>query len=61
VSIRETRRPTIPVEPGQPQHDDSEYERLGTVVSFMMTEISGGWCKVPVRATKAAIDLTKEI
>jgi hypothetical protein len=58
--IGETRRP-LPVEPGQPQRDDYEYERLGTAVNFMMTEPLGGWRKVHVRATKTAIDLAEEI
>lgn len=58
--VGETRRP-IPVEPGQPQRYDYEYERLGTAVNFMITEPLGGWRKVNVRATKTAIDLAQEI
>ena len=58
--IGETRRP-IPVEVGQPQRYDYEYERLGSAVNFMVTEPLGGWRKVNVRATKTAIDLAEEI
>jgi len=58
--VGETRRP-IPVEPGQPQRYDYEYERLGTAVNFMLTEPLGGWRKVSVRATKTARDLADEV
>lgn len=58
--VGETRQP-LPVEPGQPQRYDYEYERVGTAVNFMATEPLGGWRKVNVRATKTAIDLAEEI
>ncbi|MBT8420368.1 MAG: IS630 family transposase [Gammaproteobacteria bacterium] len=58
--IGETRKP-IPMEPGQPQRYDYEYERLGTAANFMMTEPLGGWRKVNVRDTRTAIDLAHEV
>lgn len=58
--IGETRTP-IPTQPGQPQRDDYEYERLGTANNFMLVEPLGGWRKVNVRETKTAIDLAQEI
>lgn len=58
--VGETRRP-IPVQPGQPERYDYEYERRGTAANFMLTEPLGGWRKVNVRETKTAIDLAQEI
>ena len=58
--IGETRKP-VPVEPGQPQRCDYEYERMGTAVNFMLTEPLAGWRKVNVRTTKTAIDLAEEV
>jgi len=58
--IAETRTP-IPVEPGQPQRYDYEYERAGTANTFMVTEPLGGWRKANVHATKTALDLAREI
>ena len=46
--VAETRMP-IPIEPGQPQRYDYEYERAGTANNFMVTEPLGGWRKVNVR------------
>lgn len=58
--IEETRKP-IPMEPGQPQRYDYEYERKGTAVNFMMTEPLAGWRKVNVRDTRTAVDLAQEV
>jgi len=58
--IGETRRP-LPMQPGQPRRIDYEYERLGSVTHFMLTEPLGGWRKVSVRPTKTAIDLAEEV
>lgn len=58
--VGETRRPQ-PVQPGQPQRIDYEYERLGCAANFMITEPLGGWRKVSVRATRTAIDLAREV
>ena len=58
--IGETRTP-IPTQPGQPQRDDYEYERIGTANHFMLVEPLGGWRKVNVRETKTAVDLASEI
>lgn len=58
--VGETRR-AIPLQPGQPERYDYEYERRGTATNFMLTEPLGGWRKVNVRETKTAIDLAEEI
>lgn len=58
--IGETRTP-IPTQPGQPQRDDDEYQRLGTANNFMRVEPLGGWRKVNVRETKTAVALAQEI
>jgi hypothetical protein len=58
--IRETRTP-IPLQPGQAQRYDYEYERIGTANNFMIVEPLAGWRKVSVRATKTARDLAHEI
>lgn len=58
--IGETRQP-IPMEPGQPQRFDYEYERLGTACNFMITEPLAGWRKVNVRDTRTAVDLAQEV
>ncbi|WP_323697065.1 IS630 family transposase [Thiorhodovibrio litoralis] len=58
--IAETRQP-LPMQPGQPERYDYEYERAGTAVNFMITEPLGQWRKVSVRETKTAIDLAQEI
>jgi hypothetical protein len=58
--IGETRTP-IPLQPGQAQRYDYEYERIGTANNFMIVEPLAGWRKVSVRATKTALDLAHEI
>jgi hypothetical protein len=58
--IKETRIP-LPLEPGQPQRYDYEYERNGTVNNFMFTEPLAGWRKVSVRKTKTSLDWAEEI
>jgi len=49
--IKETRVP-LPMEPGQPEKYDHEYERNGTANHFMFTEPLGGWRRVSVRETR---------
>jgi hypothetical protein len=58
--IKETRT-KMPVEPGQPERVDYEYERNGTATNFMFTEPLGGWRKVSVRPQKTALDWAQEI
>jgi hypothetical protein len=58
--IGETRMP-IPLQPGQAQRYDDEYERIGTANTFMIVEPLAGRRKVSVRATKTARDLEQEI
>ena len=58
--VKEMRQP-IPMEPGQPERFDYEYERAGTAANFMTTEPLGGWRKVNVRDTRTAIDLAHEV
>ena len=58
--IRETH-PKLPAEPGKPERRDFEYERNGTVTSFMFTETLAGWRKVKIRKQRTAIDWAHEI
>jgi hypothetical protein len=58
--VGETHR-CWPLQPGQPQRVDYEYERLGSATNFMLTEPLGAWRRVSVRETKTAIDLAQEL
>lgn len=58
--IKETRIP-LPLEPGEPERYDYEYERNGTANNFLFTEPLGGWRKVSVRKTKTFLDWAEEI
>jgi len=58
--LKETRK-NLPVQPGQPERVDYEYERNGTAVSFMSTETLGGWRKVNIRERKTAMDWAHEM
>ena len=52
--IKETRIP-LPLEPGQLERYDYEYERNGTANNFLFTEPLGGWRKVSVRTVFASL------
>lgn len=52
---RETRTP-LPMEPGQAQRYDYEYQPAGTAVNFLAVEPLTGWRKVVVRERKTALD-----
>jgi hypothetical protein len=58
--FKETRVP-LPMEPGQPEKYDHEYERNGTANHFMFTEPLGGWRRVSVRERKTKQDWAQEI
>ena len=58
--IKETIEP-LPVQPGQVQRYDYQYERMGTAVNFMFNEPLGNWRKVNVRERKTSIDWAQEI
>lgn len=58
--IKETRVP-LPMEPGQPEKYDHEYERNGTANHFLFTEPLAGWRRVSVRERKTKKDWAQEI
>ena len=51
----------IVVEPSKAKRVDYEYERNGTAVNFMFTELLDGWRKVNVHQRKTAIGWAYEI
>jgi hypothetical protein len=53
--IRETRIP-IPMQPGQPERCDYEYERNGTANCFMLFAPLEGWRHVEVTDRRTALD-----
>ena len=53
--IAETREP-LPMQPGEPQRYDSEYERKGTANLFMFFEPLGNWRHVKVTERRTKID-----
>jgi hypothetical protein len=53
--VPETRTP-LPMEPGQPQRVDYEYERNGTANMFMLFAPLEGWRHVEVTDRRTAID-----
>lgn len=57
---KETRVP-LPMEPGQPEKYDHEYERNGTANHFLFTEPLAGWRRVSVRERKTKPDWAQEI
>lgn len=57
---KETRVP-LPMEPGQPEKYDHEYERNGTANHFLFTEPLAGWRRVSVRERKTKQDWAQEI
>jgi transposase len=58
--IRETRAP-IPVQPGQPERVDYEYERNGTANLFMTFEPLAGRRRVKVTGRRTKIDFAQVI
>jgi hypothetical protein len=58
--FKETRVP-LPMESGQPEKYDHEYERNGTANHFLFTEPLGGWRRVSVRERKTKKDWAQEI
>ena len=53
--LAETREP-LPMQPGEPQRYDSEYERKGTANLFMFFEALGNWRHVKVTERRTKID-----
>jgi hypothetical protein len=49
-------RPSLPLEPGQPLREDSEYQRNGTVNLFMLFEPLAGWRHVEVTDRRTSVD-----
>jgi hypothetical protein len=56
--IAETRKP-LPMQPGEPQRYDTEYERRGTANLFMFFEPLGNWRHVEVTDRRTKIDFAK--
>lgn len=56
--IRATRV-SWPMQPGQPQRYDYEYERLGTANLFMFCEPLAGWRHVKVTAQRTMLDYAR--
>ena len=52
-------QPPVPVEPGQPERVDYEYERRGTRNLFVMVEPLAGWRHVEVTAQRTMQDYAK--
>lgn len=53
--------PPVPVEPGQPERIDYEYERKGTRNLFVMVEPLAGWRHVEVTAQRAMQDYARVV
>lgn len=53
--ISETRTP-LPLQPGQPQRFDYEYERHGTCNLFMFSEPLAGWRRVEVTDRRTMVE-----
>ena len=53
--------PPVPVEPGQPERVDYEYERKGTRNLFVMVEPLAGWRHVEVTAQRTMQDYAKVV
>jgi hypothetical protein len=54
-------QPPVPVEPGQPERVDYEYERKGTRNLFVMVEPLAGWRHVEVTAQRTMHDYAKVV
>jgi DDE superfamily endonuclease len=53
--------PLVPVEPGQPERVDHEYERKGTRNLFVMVEPLSGWRHVEVTAQRSMRDYARVV
>ncbi len=58
--ISEVSEP-IPAAPGEPARMDYEYVREGVCTVWMFVEPLAGWRKVPVTATKTAVDWAQQV
>ena len=54
-------QPPVPVEPGQPERVDYEYERRGTRNLFVMIEPLAGWRHVEVTEQRTRQDYAKVV
>ena len=54
-------QPPVPVEPGQPERVDYEYERKGTRDLFVMVEPLAGWRHMEVTAQRTMHDYAKVV
>jgi len=54
-------QPPVPVEPGQPERVDYEYERRGTRNLFVMVEPLAGWRHVEVTAQRTMQDYARVV
>jgi len=58
--LDEARNP-IPMKPGKPERQDSEYKRNGTCCIFLFTEPLAGWRHTTVHERRTRIDWANEI
>lgn len=58
--LDEVRKP-IPMKPGKPMRQDSEYKRNGTCSIFLFTEPLAGWRHVAAHERRTRIDWAEEI
>jgi hypothetical protein len=58
--LDEVRNP-IPMKPGKPMREDSEYKRNGTCSIFLFTEPLAGWRHVAAHERRTRIDWAEEI
>lgn len=54
-------RPALPLEPGQPLRQDSEYVRNGTASLFMVSAPLLGWRHVAVTDRRTSVDFARII
>ena len=59
--LLDDRRAPLPMKEGTPARFDNEYERMGTVSIFVMTEPLKGWHHAHARQRRTAIDFAHEI
>jgi len=57
---KETRTP-LPMEPGQPQRYDYEYERNGTANLFLFVELQTGWRHIEVTERRTKPDFAHQM
>ena len=61
VQLKADLRESQPMQPGQVERVDSEYERKGVVSLFVFTEALSGWRQVSVRERRTAVDWAEEV